>query len=61
MQALEKLNGSNKITVELIPGHHGIPGNKEADKLAKEGINAVTSDKIVGIRFDVGKEVIRSH
>jgi hypothetical protein len=33
----------------------------EADKLAKEGINAVTSDQTVGIHFDVGKEVIRSH
>jgi hypothetical protein len=33
----------------------------EADKFAKEGIDAVTSDQTVGIRFDVGKEVIRSH
>jgi len=61
MQALEKLNGNNNVTVEWVLGHHGIPGNEEGDKLVKEGINAITSDQTVGVRFDMGKEVIRSH
>jgi len=39
MQALEKLNGSNKVTLVRIPGRHGIPGKEEADKLGKEGTN----------------------
>jgi hypothetical protein len=26
-QALEKQSGSNKVTLEWIPEHHGIPGN----------------------------------
>jgi len=33
----------------------------EADRLAKEGNNVVSSDQTVGISFDVGKEVVRSH
>jgi len=60
MQVLEKLCGSNKVTLVQVPGHHRIQGNKEADKLAKEGSNGVPSDKTVGIPFVVGKEVIRS-
>jgi ribonuclease HI len=37
MQVLEKLSKSNKVTLMWIPGHQGIPGNEEADRLAKEG------------------------
>jgi len=56
MQVLEKLCGSNKVTLVWVPGHHRIQGNEEANKLAKEGINGVPSDKTVGIPFVVGKE-----
>jgi ribonuclease HI len=39
MQALEKLIGSNKVTLMRVPGRHGIPGKEEADKSVKEGTN----------------------
>ena len=37
MQALEKLSGSNTVTVVWISGHHGMLGNVGTDKLVKEG------------------------
>jgi ribonuclease HI len=37
MQALDKLSGSNTVTVVWIPGTHGMPGNEGTDKLVKEG------------------------
>jgi hypothetical protein len=61
MHALEKLSGSNEVTLVWIPGHQGIPRNEEADKLATKGTSGVPSDKTVGIPFVVIKEVIRSH
>jgi ribonuclease HI len=36
-QELEEQSGSNKVTLEWIPGHHGIPGNEESNKSNKEG------------------------
>jgi hypothetical protein len=32
-----------------MSGHHGIPGNEEGEKLAKEGTNGVPSEQIFGI------------
>jgi ribonuclease HI len=61
VQALEKLIGSNKVTLEWIPWHHAIPRNEETDKLTKEGNNAVPPVQTVGIDFVFSKEVIRSH
>jgi len=59
MQVLEKISGTNKVTLVCIPGHQGTVSNVEADKLAKERNNRVPSDQIAGIPFAMGKEVIR--
>jgi hypothetical protein len=55
MQALEKSSGSNKVTLEWIPGHHGILGNEDSNKSGKEGYSVFPSDHPVGIPFAVGK------
>jgi hypothetical protein len=61
MQTLEKLSGSNTVTLAWITGHYGIPGNEDNDKLAEEGANGFPSDQTVGVLSVVGKEVITSH
>jgi hypothetical protein len=33
---LNRLSRRNKVTIDWIPGHSGIPGNEEADQLARE-------------------------
>jgi ribonuclease HI len=36
MQVLGKLSELNKVTLACIPRHQGVPGSKEADRLAKK-------------------------
>jgi hypothetical protein len=37
-QTLEKQSRSNKVTLDWIRGHQGIPGNEESNKSDKEGL-----------------------
>jgi ribonuclease HI len=57
MQASKKL--LNLMKLVWVSGHHAIPANEEAYKLAKEWANAVPSDQSVSIPSVVGTEVIR--
>jgi ribonuclease HI len=47
MQVLEKLSKSKKVTLMCIPGHQGIRGNEEADRLAKEGAVEVPPNSLL--------------
>jgi hypothetical protein len=43
----------------MIPGHQGIPGNAEADRLTKEKAIEVPSNQFTAIPFSVGKKSSR--
>jgi hypothetical protein len=58
-QVLEKLSKYNRVTIMWIPGHQEIPGNEEADRLAKEGVVEVPPDQFAAIPFSVGKSLIK--
>ena len=47
MQMLQKLSGSNTVALVQIPGHQGILGNEEADKLYMDGTNRVLLIKLL--------------
>jgi hypothetical protein len=47
------------VHVLLIPRHQGIPGNEEANRLAKEGAIEVSPNHFAAIPFSVGKNLIR--
>jgi hypothetical protein len=59
MQVLEKLSKFNKVTLMWIPGHQGIPGNEEADKLDKEGAVKVPPNQVAAIPCSVRKNLIK--
>jgi ribonuclease HI len=60
MQVLGKLNEFNKLTLVWIPGHQGILGNEEADRLAKGGATEVPSNQFTAIPFSVRKNSSRN-
>jgi hypothetical protein len=59
MQVLEKLSKFNNIALTWITGHQGIPGNEEADRLAKEGAIEVPPNQFAAIPFSVGKNILK--
>ena len=59
MQVLGKVIEFNKVNLMWIPEHQGIPGNEEADRLAKEGTTEVSPNQFTAISFSVGKKLIK--
>ena len=58
IQKMKQLDQRGKvIKIQWIPAHCDIPGNEDADTLAKEGGNRDQLD--VGIPYDVAKNVIK--
>lgn len=51
----------NKITLVWIPGHQGLPGNEETDRLAKEEDTRVPLGQITDIPFSVHKKLIKTY
>ena len=49
MQALGRLSALNKVTLVWIPRHQRIPGDKEADRLAKEEAIEVPSKQFTAV------------
>jgi ribonuclease HI len=55
MQVLGKVSEFSEVTLVWIPGNEGIPRNKEADRLAKEGASEVPPNQFPAVPFSVGK------
>jgi ribonuclease HI len=58
---VEKVGLCNMVTLIWISEHHGIPGNGEANTLARQENNTVRVDQTADIPLALGKETIKSY
>jgi len=45
--ALQLLSNNCRVALQWIPAHCGVPGNEQADTLAKQGAQTATSNQVL--------------
>jgi len=62
LDALSALASLNEVTLAWVPGHRGIPGNEEADKLARQAsaMPLLGPQPAVGIPKCLAREAIKN-
>jgi ribonuclease HI len=60
--ALFALANLNEVTLNWVPGHHGILGNEEADKVARQAsaIKPLSPEPALGIHKCLAREAIKN-
>jgi len=62
LDALSALASLNEVTLAWVPGHRGIPGNEEADKLTRQAsaMPLLGSERALGIPKCSAREAIKN-